>query len=715
MKRRRSPASRLVPPALVPRGLLVALLLVFPAVSSPLVADPGPEVEDGDSSRIVAVGDIHGELEGFRSLLRTTGLLDEEGGWAGGSATLVQLGDYLDRGPDVRGVMDLLMRLQDQARGEGGEVVVLLGNHEQMNLLTLYRDVSFEALEAFADEESEARRERAYEEWVRWEKTRRAQEEGGAAPGSPEHRKRWMKAHPQGWLEYHSALGPEGLYGKWIRERSVVAVRGGALFLHAGLSPEYADRSLEEINRQHRQAFDDFDRVRRYLVSRDLAPSAATYDELRSVLVELVEELEADAEGPRASPPPVPGPILSSLGRDFDGVRWTMAEEAPLWFRGYARWPDEALRPLVEETLATHGADRMAAGHSPRRSASIQSRLGGQLFLVDTGMLAEVYGGRASALEIEAGRVTAIYPDSKEVLVGESEGAAAGEGRQSEETERSDGAHAPPPRSFRGADGEPLAFAREEELLAFLRQAPIVESKPLNQGVTGARRLILETGEERVRAVFHDVDVDETGPTRLATGETTMFFLDSHRSQVAAYRLARLMGLRRVPPTVLRRVHGERGSVQLWIENGVTWKTLQEEDLESPDPARLRRQMAELRVFDNLIHNTDRNQGNILFDEDWNLWWIDNTRSFSQHRELVAPELVKRCSRALWEGLQSLDEEAVREALRPLLSIHEIRALMVRRDLLVELLEKRISELGEERVLFSFEDPPAPSVKVRYE
>ncbi|MDX1632492.1 MAG: hypothetical protein R3234_11555, partial [Thermoanaerobaculia bacterium] len=134
-----------------------------------------------------------------------------------------------------------------------------------------------------------------------------------------------------------------------------------------------------------------------------------------------------------------------------------------------------------------------------------------------------------------------------------------------------------------------------------------------------------------------------------------------------------------------------------------------------PDRAYLRRQMDELRVFDNLIHNTDRNQGNILFDQDWNLWWIDNTRSFSLDQELVAPELVKRCSRALWEGLRSLEEERVREEIRPPLTVQEIDALFSRRDLLVELLEEKIDELGEERVLFSYEEAPESSVRVRYE
>lgn len=668
-------------------------------VAAPATAEALPPPNDGASSRIVAVGDIHGELAGFRRILQVAGLIDETGRWTGGSATLVQLGDYLDRGPGVRGVMDLLMRLEAEAREDGGEVVALLGNHEQMNLLTLYDDVTPEIVKAFAGEGSEARSRRAYEEWVRWERSLAdgesdGPEEEAPPPGSDEHRAEWMEEHPPGWLEYHAALGPEGRYGRWIRDRPVAAIRGGALFMHAGLSPDHADRSVEEMNRLHAEAFQGFDRVRRHLVREELAPSAAAHPELRRTLVKLGEAQEAD--------PAVSAALLASLARDFDAFRWTLQGDSPLWFRGYARWPEEQLRPLIDRILATHGVSRVVVGHSPLKSASVHGRLEDRVLLIDTGMLDEVYGGRASALELEGGRITAIYPDEHEVLV-EAREEPAGE------------AYAPPPRRLRDPEGNPAPLERAEELMAFLRQAEVVDSVPLDVGVTGARRLVLDSSGERWRAVFHDIDEQRTRPTRMADGTVTMYFRDSYRSQVAAYELSRLMGLPQVPPTVQRTVAGERGSVQLWIEDAIMWKTIQEEETEVPDPTHLRRQIDDLRVWDNLIHNTDRNQGNILFDPDWNLWWIDNTRSFSPHKELVAPELVKRCSRDLWQSLRGLDEEAVRERLRPYLSKSDVRALLVRRDLLVDLVEEEIAELGEDKVLFDYDDPPEAAVRVTYE
>ena len=84
--------------------------------------------------RTVAVGDVHGDFEQFVMVLESAGLLDGEGNWVGGRTHLVQTGDVLDRGPDSRKVMDLLMKLEKQAEAAGGRVHVLIGNHEAMNV-----------------------------------------------------------------------------------------------------------------------------------------------------------------------------------------------------------------------------------------------------------------------------------------------------------------------------------------------------------------------------------------------------------------------------------------------------------------------------------------------------------------------------------------------------------------------------------------------------
>ena len=112
------------------RFALAATFLVVLAVA--------PSVTAGE--RIVAIGDIHGNYDGFVSILQRAGLVDRDTHWIGGETTLVQTGDIFDRGLGVFKVLDLLMRLEGEAAAAGGQVIVLLGNHEGMNLTGFYRD-----------------------------------------------------------------------------------------------------------------------------------------------------------------------------------------------------------------------------------------------------------------------------------------------------------------------------------------------------------------------------------------------------------------------------------------------------------------------------------------------------------------------------------------------------------------------------------------------
>ena len=84
------------------------------------------------------IGDIHGHCDKLAGLLRDAGLVDADLAWSGGDARLFLLGDYVDRGPDGIGVIDLLMGLGVEAAAAGGQVEALLGNHDVM-LLAAHR------------------------------------------------------------------------------------------------------------------------------------------------------------------------------------------------------------------------------------------------------------------------------------------------------------------------------------------------------------------------------------------------------------------------------------------------------------------------------------------------------------------------------------------------------------------------------------------------
>jgi len=103
---------------------------------------------------------VHGALEGFLSVLRLAELVDEHGHWAGGKAHSCRRATCSTAARDAPKVLDLLMRLEGEARKAGGRVHSLLGNHEVMNVLGDLRYVNAEEYEHFRASESIDRRAR---------------------------------------------------------------------------------------------------------------------------------------------------------------------------------------------------------------------------------------------------------------------------------------------------------------------------------------------------------------------------------------------------------------------------------------------------------------------------------------------------------------------------------------------------------------------------
>lgn len=252
-----------------------------------------------------------------------------------------------------------------------------------------------------------------------------------------------------------------------------------------------------------------------------------------------------------------------------------------------------------------------------------------------------------------------------------------------------------------GEDGETLPFADADAAVEFLRSAEIVERERIDHGVTRPQRLTLEKDGIRARAVFHNVDIEKPRE-RLANGDILYNFRDTYRNNVAAYELSRLLGVPNVPPAVVRRAGKEEGSVQLWVEASMNRLERSEQPPEALSLG-VRRRMDDMKVFDNLINNIDRNAGNMLFDSLGEFWMIDHTRALSRSEDLPSVDKIKRCSRSLFTAIRDLDETLTRERLAPYMSSFELDALFKRRDQLVEFLEKKIKVNGEKNILFSYD------------
>jgi hypothetical protein len=252
-----------------------------------------------------------------------------------------------------------------------------------------------------------------------------------------------------------------------------------------------------------------------------------------------------------------------------------------------------------------------------------------------------------------------------------------------------------------GSDGKPLPFKTDEEILDFLRTAEIVEIEKIPEGVTKPQKLYLEKDGIKAAAVFRDKEIHKKRWNDPSAGPR-VDFRDSCVYECAAYRLSRLLGLNNVPPTVRRKVKGKKGTVQIWIEGAMTDTHRLRAKILPPDTRRWSRQDQVMKLWDQLLFNDDRNRGNVLIDQHWNVWLIDHTRCFRVYDDVPEVQKIKYCERSLWEKLRNLDEEVVRVELSDYLRSPEIDGLLKRRTRLIKHIEALIEERGENVVLFEF-------------
>jgi len=246
----------------------------------------------------------------------------------------------------------------------------------------------------------------------------------------------------------------------------------------------------------------------------------------------------------------------------------------------------------------------------------------------------------------------------------------------------------------------PTPALSPEAMEAFLLKARVSSMRDAGSGVTNSRRATLTDGQ-----LTHDVHiqtVDIAQQVFAAGRNTELNFKDTYRYNIAGYRLAKLIGLTTVPMSVERTVEGKVAAVTWWVDDvQMDEKERMKTKTLGPDPVRTNKQIQIMRVWDELIQNRDRNQGNILWTNDWTMWLIDHTRAFRLSNNLLKPEQLSRCDRGLLERLRALTPESVSQAVGNSLTKQEQEALLARRDKIIKHYEDRIARLGEPVVLFT--------------
>ncbi len=220
----------------------------------------------------------------------------------------------------------------------------------------------------------------------------------------------------------------------------------------------------------------------------------------------------------------------------------------------------------------------------------------------------------------------------------------------------------------------------------YLLNAEVVDARRIGTGVTNAWRLTLSDGTSTHDAAFQSID-QHKAVARLGRNQEREF-KDSYHFNIAAYRLARLIGLDdMVPVTVKRRWRGRNGALTWWIPAKFDESKRKAQGARPASIAAWSAQLYRMRVFTELVHDTDRNDGNILYTEDWRLWMIDFTRAFRIWHELQNPETLIGFDEQLYHALAALDEQGLIRAMDGHLTLLETRAILARRDLILERFE----------------------------
>jgi hypothetical protein len=245
----------------------------------------------------------------------------------------------------------------------------------------------------------------------------------------------------------------------------------------------------------------------------------------------------------------------------------------------------------------------------------------------------------------------------------------------------------------------PSQIIQGDAVETFLKQGQIKRAKDIPLGVTLPKKLTLELRGESHNAAFKSID--ESAPLKVfGDGTREANFQDSYRTEIAAYEVDKLIGLGMVPATVERTFDGKRGSAQFWVDSIMDETTRLEKKIEPPDVVRWNNMWAKSQVWDNLIYNVDRNRGNMLITKDWEIILIDHSRSFRPWEKLKNPADLTRFSKSLLEGLSQLNEQNLKEKTEKYLSKDQRKAVLKRRDLILDLAKQLAAQRGEAAVLY---------------
>jgi hypothetical protein len=241
----------------------------------------------------------------------------------------------------------------------------------------------------------------------------------------------------------------------------------------------------------------------------------------------------------------------------------------------------------------------------------------------------------------------------------------------------------------------------KEQMRTFLETAKVTKSRSTGKGVTRPFRLTLTDGTTTHDALFQSVE-ERRAMKQFDRGRNEVNFVDSYHYNIAAYDLAEMLGLEAMMPmSVARRWNGRNGSLTWWIDDVMMDEGERlKKGVRPPDPDSWNKQFYRMRIFSQLVYDTDRNLTNVLITKDWHVWMIDFTRAFRLWPDLPSPTDLTRGDRQLLERLKQLDLPTLEAKLGQHLTGAEVAAIITRRDKILNRFTQLAAERGEANVLY---------------
>jgi hypothetical protein len=229
----------------------------------------------------------------------------------------------------------------------------------------------------------------------------------------------------------------------------------------------------------------------------------------------------------------------------------------------------------------------------------------------------------------------------------------------------------------------------ENKMEEYLKTAKIVSIKKPSIGRTEPWIIHLDNGILKRRGIFKHLNSPR--PTIIP---------DSYLYEIAAYKLNKLLGLKIIPPVVKREINDVEGSLQLMLEEIISLDIYKRKNMKPPDQYIFVKNMALIKIFENLTFSKHVEEDILIQKNNWKIWRVDFGESFAPKIQLFPEFDIKHCPKRFYNNLKTLDRNIVHKELHPYLNNEEINALLKRKGLILEKIDKLIEKLGKDVVLY---------------